>query len=280
MRARLGAVDVGDPRAGPREQALLPVERAPGCRRPAVRAALSAQTASSAVSRRAGGRPAPRLPPAAPSNRQREPPGGQEVDGARLELRAVELAPRARAGRRSRRRRSPRRRAAGGAGARRARSARAGRASRRRASRGRSPATFFTTLPPELATMPPGEHDGDADHEVAHRAVAVAARAREVGGEAGPDRRVAGRVEREHLAVLAEVAPGAPRAGSRPRRSRSGRPARARAPGSAPPSRARSRRLRARSRRSARKRGRPRPPRGSPAQRRSASPARSSGCAR
>ena len=50
-----------------------------------------------------------------------------------------------------------------------------------------------------------GEHHGHPEHEVAHGSEAVAARPREVGRDAGPDRRVAGRVEREPLAVLAEA---------------------------------------------------------------------------
>src|SRR5581483_524005 len=52
---------------------------------------------------------------------------------------------------------------------------------------------------------PVGEDDRDADDEVAHRTVAVAARAGEVAGEAGADGRVPWRVEREHLVVRGEL---------------------------------------------------------------------------
>ena len=46
-----------------------------------------------------------------------------------------------------------------------------------------------------------GEHERDAEQQVARRAEAVAPRAREVAGEAAADGRVAGRIERELLAV-------------------------------------------------------------------------------
>ena len=65
-----------------------------------------------------------------------------------------------------------------------------------------------------------GEHERDAEHEVARRAEAVAQRAREILGEAGADRRVAGRVEREALAGRGRARPRGPRGGSLPRRCR------------------------------------------------------------
>src|SRR5262249_3370389 len=49
------------------------------------------------------------------------------------------------------------------------------------------------------------EDDGDAKHEVPHRPVAVAPRAAQVRGEAGTDRRIRARVEREHLSERLQV---------------------------------------------------------------------------
>ena len=49
-----------------------------------------------------------------------------------------------------------------------------------------------------------GEHERDAEHEVAGRAEPVAQRAREILREAGADRRVARRIEREALAGRGE----------------------------------------------------------------------------
>ena len=128
---------------------------------------------------------------------------------------------------------------------------------------------------------PVRQDDRDADHEVAHRAVAVAARAGEIAGEAGADRRVARRVEREHLAVLGRGSAWS---------SESRIPASTiavRSPGSCSSTRVERRRRehdlaavavdRDASRPEASTAG---PPRASPAQRRSARPARSSGCAR
>ena len=59
-----------------------------------------------------------------------------------------------------------------------------------------------------------GEHERDAEHEIARGAEPVAERAGEVVGEAGADRRIAGRVEREALAVAARARPRARTAGS------------------------------------------------------------------
>src|SRR5204862_4926909 len=51
---------------------------------------------------------------------------------------------------------------------------------------------------------PVSEHDGDAEDEIARSPVPVPPRAGEVAGDAGADRRIAGRIERKHLAVLGE----------------------------------------------------------------------------
>ena len=93
------------------------------------------------------------------------------------------------------------------------------RASRRRACRGRSRRRSSRPCRPSSRPCPSREHDRHADHEVAHRPVAVAPRPGQVAGDARADRRVAGRVEREHLPVLGEPRRAAPRAGCRPRRS-------------------------------------------------------------
>ena len=85
----------------------------------------------------------------------------------------------------------------------------------------------------ELAEVVPGDvlHDGAArardeavaedeghpEDEVARRTETVPERPGAVRGDAGPDRRVAGRVEREPLAGAARARPGAPRGGSPPR---------------------------------------------------------------
>ena len=72
------------------------------------------------------------------------------------------------------------------------------------------------------------QRDGDADHEVAHRAEAVAQRPGEIVEQAVAERRVAGRVEREALAVLAERRLQLGEQQAAPRRCTSGRRARAR----------------------------------------------------
>ena len=56
-------------------------------------------------------------------------------------------------------------------------------------------------LPARARAQAVRQHDRDADHEVAHRAEAVAERAREIEEQAVAERRIAGRVEREPLPV-------------------------------------------------------------------------------
>src|SRR5579859_554848 len=62
-------------------------------------------------------------------------------------------------------------------------------------------------LPARTRDRAAGEHDGRADHEVAHRPVAVSPRAGQVRRQAGAEARVAGRVEGEHLPVRRERPP-------------------------------------------------------------------------
>ncbi len=59
-------------------------------------------------------------------------------------------------------------------------------------------------LPAGVGDRPVGEHERDAEDEVARRAEAMPERTGQVGRQAGADGRVAGRVERESLAVLGE----------------------------------------------------------------------------
>ena len=162
-----------------------------------------------------------------PFEEQREPARREEVDRGRLERRAAQLLPERRAGRRSPTRPSPRQPAAGAA-------ERDPRDQPEPAARAGEELAEVVAgdvlhhLAARARDRAVGEHDGDADHEVAHRAEAMPQRPGEVARQAGSERRVARRVEREHLPVPGRAAPAAPTAASPPRRSRSGRPARAR----------------------------------------------------
>ena len=195
-------VDIGDPRAGPREAALLPVERDPAAGGQLSCGALGPDPSSAGVSRAGGRLGRDRL--LRPLEQARDPPGGQEVDGARLELRAVDLGPeRARVvclGDDGRLGGGPRMEPERDARDQPEPAARAGEELPEVV-----PGDVLDHLAARARDHPARKDDGDADHEVAHRAVAMAPRAREVGGEARADGRVARRVEREHLPVLAEV---------------------------------------------------------------------------
>ena len=59
-------------------------------------------------------------------------------------------------------------------------------------------------LAPGARHRPVCEHDRDAEQEIARGTVAMAPRAGEAPGEAGAYRRVAGRVESEHLPLLGQ----------------------------------------------------------------------------
>ena len=76
-------------------------------------------------------------------------------------------------------------------------------------------------------TRPVGQHDGDADHEVAHRPEAVAAAGRKDRPEAFGERRSPGGSSENPAPMLRERRRSAESAG-RPRRCTSGRPARVR----------------------------------------------------
>ena len=134
---------------------------------------------------------------------ERDPVGREHVDGARRELGAMDLAPR---GAQvvgldddGRRRRRPRVQPQRDARDQPEPPARAGEELAEVVA-----GDVLHDLAARARDRAVGEDDGDPDHEVAHRAVAVAARPREVGGEAGADRRVARRVERQHLPVRPE----------------------------------------------------------------------------
>ena len=59
-------------------------------------------------------------------------------------------------------------------------------------------------LPARVGAQPVAEHDGHAEDQIAHRAKAMAQRAREVLEQTLPERRVPGWVEREPLTLLGQ----------------------------------------------------------------------------
>ena len=203
--------DVGDRRQTaarrPRRASRARCARSPGAkrRRPrasACRSRASAQTSPvglGAADERAGCFELGRDSALAALEQDRDAPGVEDVERARLQLRAPERVDDAPPGRRSRRRASRWPRGADEAGAPRGRASPSLPAEPHMSFARSYPATFFTTFPPELATVPSPRTTVTPSTRSRGRAEAVGQRPREAPGDACADARVARRVERQSL---------------------------------------------------------------------------------